>query len=92
MIYMMNYRDFFDNAFSEAFDKAPFSDDEQMFNMVIERTSNMEKKNLKFKKPIAIVASVTAAAALTVSVGAALNWDIGATFGEIFNKAVMMRY
>ena len=84
----MDYKKIFEDTLSEICEKAPFSDDEQMFNMVIERTSNMEKKNLKFKKPIAIVASVTAAAALTVSVGAALNWDIGTAFGEIFNKAV----
>ena len=83
---MMNYKDFFENALCEAFAKAPFSDDEQMFNIVKERTRNMEKKKSKFKKPIAVIASIAAAAALTVSVGAALNWDINALFGDMFGK------
>ena len=76
----MDYKKVFEDTLSEICEKAPFSDDEQMFNIVIERTSNMEKKNFKFKKPIAIVASVATAAALTVSVGAAINWDIASLF------------
>lgn len=83
---MMNYKDFFEDALCEAFTKAPFSDDEKMFDIVKERTRNMEKKKVKFKKPIAVIASIAAAAALTVSVGAALNWDINALFGDMFGK------
>lgn len=76
----MNYRDFFENALSEAYENAPFSDDEQLFDIVKERTSNMEKKKFKMKKPAVIAASLAAAAALTVSVGAAANWDIVSLF------------
>ena len=74
MIYMMNYRDFFENAFDEAFEKAPFSDDEAFVNIVKERTGNMEKKKFGFRKPAVIAASIAAAAALTVSVGALVNY------------------
>ncbi len=83
---MMNYKDFFEDALCEAFTKAPFSDDEKMFDIVKERTRIMEKTKVKFKKPIAVIASIAAAAALTVSVGAALNWDINALFGDMFGK------
>lgn len=84
----MNCKDFIENALSEAYENAPFSDDETLFNIVKERTSKMEKKNFRFKKPVAVAASIAAAAALTVSVGAALGWDLNAAFGGIFNKAV----
>ena len=76
----MNYNEIFEDTLSEICKKAPFSDDEQMFNTVIERASNMEKKKIKFKKPAVIAASIAAAAALTVSVGAAMNWDIASLF------------
>ena len=83
---IMNYKDFIENALSEAYENAPFSDDETLFNIVKERTSNMEKKKLRSKKPAVIAASVAAAAALTVSAGAALNWDINALLGDMFGK------
>ena len=77
---IMNYKDFIENALSEAYENAPFSDDETLFNIVKERASNMEKKKLRSKKPAVIAASIAAAAALTVSAGAALNWDIASLF------------
>jgi len=70
----MNYRDLFDNAFSEAFENAPFSDEETFIKIVKERTKNMEKKNFKMKKPAVIAAVMAAAAVLTISVGAAVNY------------------
>ena len=82
----MNYKDFIENALSEAYENAPFSDDETLFNIVKERTSNMEKKKLRSKKPAVIAVSIAAAAALTVSAGAALNWDIASLFQN--NNAV----
>ena len=47
---MMDYKEIFEDTLSEICEKAPFSDDEQMFNIVIERTSNMEKKKFKWPK------------------------------------------
>ena len=74
----MNYKDFIESALSEAYENAPFSDDETLFNIVKERTSNMEKKKSRSKKPAVIAASVAAAAAL--------NWDIASLFQN--NNAV----
>ena len=70
MIMMTDYKNFFEEALSEACEKNSFSDNDQLFSIVKERASNMEKKKYKFKKPTVIAASIAAAAALTVSVGA----------------------
>ena len=83
---IMNYKDFIESALSEAYENALFSDDETLFNIVKERASNMEKKKSRSKKPAVIAASIAAAATLTVSAGAALNWDINALFGDMFGK------
>lgn len=85
---IMDYKTLFDDVMYRKYDTTPLSDDEAFIHNIEERARKMEKKNFKFKKPIAIAASVAAAAALTVSAGAALNWDFGAAFGGIFNKAV----
>ena len=79
---IMNYKDFIENALSEAYENAPFSDDESLFNIVKERTSNMEKKKLRSKKPAVIAASIGAAAVLTVTAGA-IGYNL---LSEMFTK------
>lgn len=71
---MTEYKDIFEKALSEACDRTSFSDNDQLFSIVKERTSNMEKKKFKLKKPAVIAASIASAAALTVSVGALVNF------------------
>ena len=83
----MDYKALFDNVMYEKYDTTPLSDDEAFIQSVKERAKNMNNKKFKMKKPAVIAVSIAAAAALTVSVGAAANWDIGAAFGRIFNKA-----
>ncbi len=87
-MYSMNYNDFFGKALAAAYRKAPMTDDKTFMKIVKERASKMEKKNFKLKKPAAIAASIAAAAALTVSVGAALGWDIASLF---MNEAAIER-
>lgn len=84
----MEYKDLFDDVMYEKYDTTPLSDDDAFINRVNERTSNMEMKKLKLKKPAVIASAVTAAfAALTVSTGAASNWtfsflnDLSSVFG-----------
>lgn len=76
MILMTDYKDIFEKALSEACEKTTFSDNDELFSIVKERTGNMEKKKFKIRKLAVIAASIAiiAAAALTVSVGAASNW------------------
>ncbi len=76
----MEYKDLFDDVMYEKYDTTPLSDDNAFIQSVKERASKMEKKKIKFKKPAVIAASIAAAAALTVSVGAATNWDIVSLF------------
>ena len=76
----MDYKELCKKAFSSVRETYPCSDHETALKNVKERASKMEKKNYKFKKPIAVAASIAAAAALTVSVGAAFNWDIASLF------------
>ena len=71
---MSDYKSIFEKALSEACEKNTFSDNDQLFSIVKERTGNMEKKKLKMKKPAVIAVSIAAAAALTVSVGALVNY------------------
>ena len=70
----MNYKELFEDTLSEICEKAPFSDDEELFGIVKERTGYMRKKKIRMKKPVVIAAAATAAAALTVSVGALVNY------------------
>lgn len=76
----MNYKELFDDLMREKYDNAPFSDDRAFIAAIKERTSIMEKKKHNIRKPAVIAVSLAAAAALTVSVGAAMNWDIAALF------------
>ncbi|MBR1833364.1 MAG: hypothetical protein IJ784_13200 [Ruminiclostridium sp.] len=46
----MDYRDFFDKAVSEAFDKYTFSDTEQTMKRIRERTKSMKKKDDKLRQ------------------------------------------
>ncbi len=78
----MDYRNIFDRALNEAQTLSQLPDDDRFIQIVKERTSNMEKKDHKIKKPVVIAASVAAAAALTVSVGAAVNWDLTSLFAQ----------
>ena len=71
---MTDYKDVFERALSETCEKTTFSDNDQLFSIVKERAVNMEKKKFKMKKPAVIAASIAAAAALTVSVGALVNY------------------
>ena len=83
----MNYREIFENALSEVCEKAPFSDDDKLFDIVKERTRTMKKTSTKWKKPTAVTAAaLSAAAVVTVSAGAALNWDFNSAFGSIFRS------
>ncbi len=76
----MEYKDLFDDVMYEKYDTTPLSDDNAFIQSVKERARNMEKKKIRFKKPAVIAASIAVAAALTVSVGAATNWDIVSLF------------
>lgn len=76
----MDYRNIFESALNEAYDIGRLPDDDGFIRSVKERTVNMEKKKFKMKKPAVIAASIAAAAALTVSVGAAADWDIASLF------------
>ena len=76
----MDYKELFDNVMYEKYDTTPLSDDSAFIHSIEERARKMEKKKLGSKKPAVIAASIAAAAALTVSAGAALNWDIASLF------------
>ena len=84
---MMDYKELFDNVMYEKYDTTPLSDDNAFIQGIKERASNMEKKKIRSKKPAVIAASIAAAAALTVSAGAALNWDIASLFESSNEKA-----
>ncbi len=77
---MMDYKELFDNVMYEKYDTTPLSDDNAFIQGIKERASSMEKKKIRSKKPAVIAISIAAAAALTVSAGAALNWDIASLF------------
>ena len=79
----MDYRNIFESSLNEAREIAQLPDDDKFIQIVKERTSKMEKKNFKFRKPIAVAASIAAVAALTVSAGAALGWDITSLFMNV---------
>lgn len=70
----MEYKALFDEVMYEKYDTSPLSDDDGFILKVKERTGNMKKTNFKFRRPAVIAASAAAAAALTVSVGAAVNY------------------
>ena len=76
----MDYRNIFESALSAAQENSRLPDDERFIQLVKERTDNMKKTRFKWRKLAVIAASLAAAAALTVSVGAALNWDITTLF------------
>lgn len=80
----MDYRNIFDAALNEAAETAHLPDDDRFIRIVKERTNSMKTKKVNWKKPAAVAASIAAAAALTVSVGAALNWDFNTAFGSVF--------
>lgn len=95
---MTDYGNIFENALNEAFDSARLPDDEKFIELVKERSGNMKTKKIKLKKPAVIAVSVGAAAVLTVSAGAALNWDIASLFTQKLetvkedNQAMMNSY
>lgn len=79
----MNYNKIFDKAFS---DLAPITSNDEICSNVMERARKMEnKKRIKVRKPFAVaVAVILTAAAATISVGAATDWDYFGVFGQIF--------
>ena len=91
MIMMTDYKNFFEEALSEACEKNSFSDNDQLFSIVKERASNMEKKKSKMKKPAVIAASIAAAAALTVSVGAVSFGLLSEMFTKYFGDSATKR-
>ena len=70
----MDYRNIFESSINEARSIARLPDDDRFIRIVKERASNMEKKKIKMKRLAVIAASIAAAAALTVSVGALVNY------------------
>ena len=79
----MEIQRFFENAFSEVHDKAPFSNDETFTALIKERTEKMNKHKSFIRKPAVAAAAVLSAAVIgSVSVGAATNWDIAALFSN----------
>lgn len=77
----MDYGKIFEKAFGNITEKYPCSDHGTAFKNVVERTRNMKTRNINWKKPVTVAASVAAAAAVvTVSAGAVLNWDIASLF------------
>ena len=79
---MMDYKALFDDVMYRKYDTALLPDDEEFIRSIRERAGKMERKNSKMRKPAVIAASIAAAAALTVSVGAAADWDIAALFTQ----------
>ncbi len=80
---MTDFRSLFENATDETFRTAHLPDDDEFINIVKERTSSMKTStgnNKKWKKPAVVAAVLGAAAAVTVTAGAALNWDIAGLF------------
>ena len=78
---MTDYRNIFETALDEVYESAGLSGDEEFSRTVRERAVKPTKtNNVKWRKPTVIAASAAAAAVLTVSAGAALNWDIASLF------------
>ncbi len=79
----MNYNKIFDKAFSSL---APITSNDEICSNVMERARKMsEKKKIKVRKPFVVaVAVILTAAAATISVGAATDWNYFGVFGQIF--------
>ncbi len=73
-MWIMDYKALFDDVMCRKYDTAPLSDDDEFIAKIKERASNMEKKKIRSRKPAVIAASIAAAAVLTGSVGALVNY------------------
>ena len=71
---IMDYRNIFESSLNEARETTQLPDDDKFIKIVKERAVNMEKKKIRSKKPAVIAVSIAAAAALTVSAGALVNY------------------
>ena len=79
----MDNREFFEKAYSDALQRAMLTDDEAFTESVKEKAAGNIVKPHTRKRFIAIMAAVVAvAAAVTVSAGAILNWDIASLFSQ----------
>ncbi len=79
----MDYKMIADDMWNEIYEKH-YDDTENISDKIIanaEKTANKPTKR-KPKRALVIAASVAAAAALTVTVGAATNWDIASLFAQ----------
>lgn len=79
----MDYKVIADDMWNEIYEKH-YDDTENISDKIIanaEKTANKPTKR-KPKRALVIAASVAAAAALTVTVGAATNWDIASLFAQ----------
>ena len=80
---IMDYKMIADDMWNEIYEKH-YDDTENISDKIIanaEKTANKPTKR-KPKRALVIAASVAAAAALTVTVGAATNWDIASLFAQ----------
>ena len=79
----MDYKMIADDMWNEIYEKH-YDDTENISDKIIanaEKTANKPTKR-KPKRALVIAASVAAAAALTVTVGASTNWDIASLFAQ----------
>jgi len=80
---IMDYKMIADDMWNEIYEKH-YDDTENISDKIIanaEKTANKPTKR-KPKRALVIAASVAAAAALTVTVGASTNWDIASLFAQ----------
>ncbi|MBR1832703.1 MAG: hypothetical protein IJ784_09765 [Ruminiclostridium sp.] len=79
----MDYKMIADDMWNEIYEKH-YDDTENICDKIIAKAEKIADKPMKRKpkRTFVIAASVAAAAALTVSVGAATNWDIASLFAQ----------